>query len=157
MLALQTDVYSAYDRFCAERFVYALDHVQNLSDRARRARELLRDWDGRLTMDSVAATIEGNSRRELIRLLLEPKLGTLNWKNYRWEMSSIWLENVLLKQPPRWLPEKYQNYDVLLAAAVEAAISSPEVPNDLSQWRWGKFSLVDIEHPILATATPSSR
>ena len=149
MLALQTDVYSAYDRFCAERFVYALDHVQNLSDRARRARELLRDWDGRLTMDSVAATIEGNSRRELIRLLLEPKLGTLNWKNYRWEMSSIWLENVLLKQPPRWLPEKYQNYDVLLAAAVEAAISSPEVPNDLSQWRWGKFSLVDIEHPIL--------
>src|SRR5437867_10972772 len=56
-------------------------HVQNLSDRARRARELLRDWDGRLTMDSVAATIEGNSRRELIRLLLEPKLGTLNWRN----------------------------------------------------------------------------
>ena len=33
MLALQTDVYSAFDRLCAERFVYALDHVRELCPR----------------------------------------------------------------------------------------------------------------------------
>ena len=105
------DVYSAFDRFCAERFVYALDHVKNLSPRAQQARDLMRDWDGRLSINSAAATIENRAQYELRRLLLEPKLGPapkqasdhaghaaqqiFTWKSYRWFSSSIWLENVL--------------------------------------------------------------
>jgi penicillin amidase len=168
MLSLQTDVYSAFDRFCAERFVYALDHVKNVSKRAEQARELLRDWDGRLSMDSAAATIANRAERELKRLLLEPKLVVASkaavqnpeaqpaatsdpttWKDYHWFMWSVWMENVLMKQPKRWLPEGYDNYDALLAAAVEAAISPPEAPEDLARWRWGQFSPIDIEHPVL--------
>jgi penicillin amidase len=165
MLSLQIDVYSAFDRFCAERFVYALDHARNLSKRAQQARELMRDWDGRLTADSAAATIESRSQYELRRLLLEPKLGpapkqapskdaplasdSFNWKSYRWFSSSIWMENMLVRQPKRWLPEGYENYESLLAAAVEAAINSPEAPQDLAQWRWGTFAPIDIEHPVL--------
>lgn len=165
MLSLQTDVYSAFDRLCAERLVYALDHVKTLSTRAQQARDLMRDWDGRLTSDSPAATIENRSQYELRRLLLEPKLGsaansssekngseepkTFNWRSYRWFSSSIWLENVLEKQPKRWLPEKYESYESLLAAAVEAAVSNPEAPKDLTTWRWGQFSPIDIEHPVL--------
>ncbi len=165
MLSLQTDVYSAFDRFCAERFVYALDHAKNLSSRAQQARDLMRDWDGRLTIDSAAATIENRSQSQLRRLLLEPKLGpapaspssketrsesaVFSWKSYRWFSSSIWLENVLEKQPKRWLPEKYDSYESLLAAAVEAAVSDPEAPKDLARWRWGQFSPIDIEHPVL--------
>src|SRR5437762_13917354 len=75
MLRLQTDIYSEFDRFCADRFVYALDHVKELSARARQARDLLRDWDGRMQSDSAAAAIEVSARRELYRMLLEPKLG----------------------------------------------------------------------------------
>jgi penicillin amidase len=165
MLSLQTDVYSAFDRFCAERFVYALDHARNLSKRAQQARDLMRDWDGRLTTDSAAATIESRSQYELRRLLLEPKLGpapkqspskdaplppdSFNWKSYRWFSSSIWMENVLVRQPQRWLPEGYETYESLLTAAVEAAINSPEAPQDLAQWRWGTFAPIDIEHPVL--------
>jgi penicillin G amidase len=165
MLSLQIDVYSAFDRFCAERFVYALDHARNLSKRAQQARDLMRDWDGRLTADSAAATIESRSQYELRRLLLEPKLGpapkqapskdaplpsdSFNWKSYRWFSSSIWMENMLVRQPKRWLPEGYENYESLLAAAVEAAINSPEARQDLAQWRWGTFAPIDIEHPVL--------
>jgi penicillin amidase len=166
MLSLQTDVYSAYDRLCAERFVYALDHTKNLSRRAQQARDLMRDWDGRLTIDSSAATVENRAQYELRRLLLEAKLGTvpkaqrartaqpqsepLNWKDYRWFMSSIWLENVLQKQPKRWLPAGYETYEALLAAAVEAAIDLPEAPKDLAQWHWGQFSPIEINHPLLS-------
>ena len=166
MLTLQTDVYSAFDRLCAEHFVYALDHVKSSSKRAQQARELMRDWDGRLTVDSAATTIEINARRELVRLLLEPKLGPtpaggksdgyytgsldpLSWKSYRWFMSSIWIENVLMKKPPRWLPQKYENYDALLAAAVEAAVTGPDAPAELATWTWGKFHPIEIEHPVL--------
>lgn len=167
MLSLQTDVYSAFDRFCAERFVYALDHVKNLSPRAQQARDLMRDWDGRLSTDSAAATIENRAQYELRRLLLAPKLGPapkeagdqkpsssapeiFSWKSYRWFSSSIWLENVLAKQPPRWLPNGYPNYEALLAAAVDAAVNSSEAPKDLTQWRWGVFAPIDIEHPVLS-------
>ena len=37
-------------------------------------------------------------------------------------MSSVWLENVLTKQPARWLPPGYSDYGSLLTAAVEKAV-----------------------------------
>ncbi|HEX6502636.1 MAG TPA: penicillin acylase family protein [Terriglobales bacterium] len=156
MLALQTDVYSAFDRFCAERFVYALDHVPQLSARARQARDLMRDWDGRFVKESAAATIETLSRKELSRLLLEPKLGAaspdpnaLSWKEYAWFMNSVWLEEILSKQPRRWLPPTYSDYDTLLAGAVEAAVKLQEAPANLNEWRWGIAFPLHIQHPVL--------
>ncbi|MBZ5599988.1 MAG: penicillin acylase family protein [Acidobacteriia bacterium] len=160
MLALQTDIYSEADRFFAERFVYAVDHAKNPSPRTKQAAELMRAWDGRMTADSAAPTIAYRARRELTRLLLEPKLGiapkdeqpaqaTLSWKSYRWAMQSVWLENVLSHQSRRWLPEAYASYDELLSAAVEAAVSGTDAPQDLNSWKWRAFNAVEIEHPIL--------
>ena len=160
MLALENDVHSENDLFAAERFVYAVDHASKPSARARQAADLMRNWDGRMLSSSTAATIAVRSARELTRLLLEQRLGpapgggnqqegTLNWKIYSWEMRTVWLQNVILHQPRRWLPEKYPNYDELLAAAVEAAVNSPEAPKDLAAWHWGAVNAVDIEHPVL--------
>jgi penicillin amidase len=160
MLALETDVHSEADLFAAERFVYAVDHASKPSARSKQAAELMRGWDGRMVASAAAPTIAENSIRELRRLLLEPKLGSapadaakedegLSWKTYSWEMRSVWLENILLHRPKRWLPEKYPNYDELLAAAVEAAVSGAATPQDLASWRWGAFNAVDIEHPVL--------
>jgi penicillin amidase len=169
MLALQMDVSSTHDRFCADKFVYAVDHAANVSDRAKRAAEILRDWDGRMSADSAAPTIETKARQELVRLLLEPKLGAaaadapnsrpassaasgaLSWKSYHWGMSSVWLENVLTKQPARWLPPGYSDYGRLLTAAVENAVKQQtEVPSDLSQWKWGGNYPVEIDHLVLS-------
>ncbi len=171
MLALQMDVSSAYDRFCADKFVYAVDHAASASDRVKRAAEILRDWDGRMSADSAAPTIETKARQELVRLLLEPKLGgtvpgtdrgELTWKSYRWSMSTVWLENVLTKQPARWLPPGFSDYGSLLTAAVENVVKqtppSPGdsvktdsvAPSDLSQWKWGKNHPVEIDHLVLS-------
>ncbi len=173
MLALEMDVSSTYDRLCADKFVYALDHAPNLSSRAKRAADILRDWDGRMSANSPAPTIETKARQELVRLLLEPKLGpapdnstkppqpapnaqslkdtgALTWKSYRWGMSTIWLENVLSKQPTRWLPAGYADYGALLTAAVENALKQPGVPSDLAKWTWGENYPVEIEHPVLS-------
>lgn len=159
MLALQMDVSSTYDRFCADKFVYALDHSGKISDKAKKAADILRDWDGRMSADSAAPTIETKSRQELARLILEPKLGpavegatpgTLNWKSYRWAMSTVWLESVLTKQPARWLPSGYSDYQGLLATAVENVLKQPDVPADVSHWKWGTIYPVEIEHPVLS-------
>ena len=154
MLALETDIHSDPDLFAAERFVYAVDHASKASDRAKQAADLLRSWDGLMQASSAAPTITESAINKLMYLLLEPKLGNatgsgLSWKTYHWEMRSVWLENILLHHPKRWLPEKYPNYDELLTAAVEAAVSDPAAPKDLSQWKWGAFNAVQIQHPIL--------
>jgi len=170
MLGLQTDVHSEFVQFAAERFVYAVDHASKPSSRAKQAADLMRAWDGRMLASSAAPTIAEGSIRELRRLLLEPKLGiappetphdsdselyledeneTVNWKTYSWLQRSVWLENVLLHRPKRWLPEKYSSYDELLTAAVEGAITNPGVPKELSSWRWGPYNAVTIQHPVL--------
>jgi penicillin amidase len=160
MLALENDIHSENDLFAAERFVYAVDHASKPSARAKQAADLMRNWDGRMLSSSTAPTIAVRSAQELRLLLLEPRLGsapedpkqqneTLSWKTYHWEMQTVWLQNVLLHQPKRWLPEKYPNYDELLAAAVEAAVKEPSAPKDLASWHWGSFNAVEIEHPVL--------
>jgi penicillin amidase len=160
MLALQTDIHSEPGLFAAERFVYAVDHASKPSPRATQAADLMRSWDGRMQASSAAPTIAENSIRELRRLLLEPKLGSapadrakedqaLSWKTYSWQMRSVWMENILLHRPKRWLPEAFPNYDELLTAAVEAAVNGPETPKELASWRWGAFNAVEIEHPVL--------
>ena len=161
MLALQNDIYSEWDRFCADRFVYAVDHAGTVSAPAKHAADILRNWDGRMSAGSAAPVIVSQARTELVRLLLEPKLGpapkdakqaqtTLNWKSYRWAMQSIWLENVLLHQPKRWLPESYMNFDDLLAAALQDAVTTSNAPKDLSSWKWGSVNPAEIQHPIFS-------
>lgn len=163
MLALQNDIHSEADLFAAERFVYAVDHAAKPSPRAKQAADLMRNWDGRMLASSAAPTIAEMSVRELRRLLLEPRLGSEldgakqdreqvaapNWTTYSWEMRSVWLENILLHRPKRWLPETFSNYDELLTAAVEAAVNLPEAAKDLSSWSWGNYNEVEIRHPIL--------
>jgi penicillin G amidase len=160
MLALENDIHSENDLYAAERFVYAIDHSAKSSARAKQAADLMRNWDGRMLASSAAPTIAVRSAQELTRLLLEPRLGaapsdsreqqaTLNWKTYAWEMRTVWLQNILLHQPKRWLPEKYPNYDELLTAAVEATVNGPDAAKDLASWDWGNDNAVEIDHPVL--------
>jgi len=165
MLTLQTDVYSNFDRFCAERFVYALDHARTVSPRAREALDLMRDWNGIMASDSAAATVEIRARHELARILLEDKfankndqsLPNLTATDYRWALGSVWLENVLLKQPKRWLPGKYADFDAVLVAAVEDAVSPPDAPSKLADWKLGAAYPITIQNPVLGKFPMLSR
>jgi penicillin amidase len=160
MLALENDIHSENDLYAAERFVYAIDHAAKPSARAKQAADLMRNWDGRMLASSAAPTVAVRAGEELTRLLLEPRLGPvsedpkqqkipLSWQTYDWQMQTVWLQNVLLHQPKRWLPEQYPNYDELLTAAVQAAVNGPDAPKDLASWQWGRLNAVDIEHPVL--------
>jgi penicillin amidase len=91
------------------------------------------------------------SRRKLWMMMLAPKLG-VHWEDYAWFSSSVALEKILLNRPQRWLPPGYESFDELLAAAVDAAVTDKTNiatgGGDFSKWQWGKFSRVDIQHPV---------
>lgn len=153
MLALQTDVYSELDRFAADKLIYAVDHEKTASPQVKNAADILRNWNGQMDANYAAPTIASRARVELKRMLLEPKLGaassdsSLSWESYHWMMETVWLENVLSQQPPRWLPPNFSSYDEFLAAALEEA--SKNAPADLDSWKWGPEQSVSIQNPVL--------
>jgi len=65
-------------------------------------------------------------------------------------MSSVWLENVLTKQPARWLPPGYSDYGSLLTAALENAVQQTGGASELNQWKWGKYYPLEIDHLVLS-------
>ena len=146
MLALQMDIYSELDRFVADKLVYAVDHAAKASPQARKAADILRQWDGEMDANSAAPAIVSRARQELRRMLLQSKLGA-GWTDYHWMMETVWLENVLDHQPARWLPPNFPNYDDFLAAVLEEALK--QAPQHLTAWKWGPEQSVTIQNPVL--------
>jgi penicillin amidase len=149
MLAVQTDVYSEVDQELGHRFAYAIDHADGADARLRKAADLMRVWDGKLTTDSAAASIVFQARHALWPLILEPKLGKLA-EEYRWSESNFAEEEIIMHASPDWLPPAYKNWDALLTDAVRKGMESGKAPGDVALWTYGSWHVVDIEHPLAA-------
>ncbi len=151
MLATQTDIYSEVDQELGHRFAYAIDHTPgpegNGDERMRLAADLMRSWDGRLTVDSAAASLVTQTRAALWPLILEPKLGKLAG-NYVWGESAFAEEEIVMHAKLAWLPKDYKNWDALLTAAVRRGMGDGKAPSDVAQWTYGSWHVVDVEHPL---------
>jgi penicillin amidase len=149
MLAVQTDVYSEVDQELGQRLAYAIDHAEGVDDRLRKAADLMRSWDGKLTTDSAAASIVTQARHALWPLILEPKLGK-EAADYRWMESDFAEEEIVMHSKPEWLPLGYKDWDALLTAAVRKGMEDGKAPANIADWRYGTWHVVDIEHPLAA-------
>ncbi len=147
MLAVQTDVYSEMDQEMGQRLAYAIDHTEGADERLRKAADLMRSWDGRLTTDSVAASIVTTTRQALWPMILEPKLG-VDAATYRWEESNFAEEEIVMHARADWLPPGYKNWDALLTAAVRKGMENGKAPADVTAWQYGDWHVVDLEHPL---------
>ena len=156
MQAIQTDITSELERFFSDRFVYAVDHSKNASQRVHQAAEIMRGWDGRMEKNSAAATIAYWSRRNLMRVLLTPKMGD-DFANYDWGLSGPALETIITHKLPRWLPQSYASYDDVLVAAVQKTVDSDKAPKDLKTWQWGHQLPVEVQHPLFGSIPGLSR
>ena len=153
MLAVETDIYSEVDQEMGHRFAYAIDHTPgpegNGDPRMRQAADLMRSWDGRLTVDSTDASLVTRTRAALWPLILEPKLGKLAG-DYHWDEKNFAEEEIVMRAKPEWLPKVYKNWDELLTAAVRKAMQDGKAPGDVAKWTYGSWHVVDIEHPLAA-------
>jgi penicillin amidase len=147
MLAVQTDIYSALDQEMAQRFAYAIDHTEGADDRLRTAADLLRAWDGRVTVDAAAPSIVDRAREALWPLLLKPKLGAL-WKDYHWGESTYAEEQIVMDAKAAWLPPGYKDWNALLTEAVREGMQNGKSPTDVRHWRYGDWHVVEVQHPL---------
>lgn len=150
LLAVQTDIYSEVDQELGHRFAYAIDHTPGADERLKKAADLMRSWDGKLTTDSAAASVVARTREAIWPLILEPKLGKELAGEYRWGESPFAEEEIVMHASPDWLPPDYANWDALLTDAVRKGMEKGKAPADVSKWTYGSWHVVDIEHPLAA-------
>jgi penicillin G amidase len=149
MLGLQTDIYSEVDQEMGQRFAYAIDHTAGVDDRLRKAADLMRSWDGRLTTDSAAASIVTSARAALKPMILEPKLGNLAGE-YIWSESNFALEEIVMHGATDWLPPGFKDWDAALTEAVRRGMDKGKAPSDVTRWKYGSWHVIDLEHPLAA-------
>jgi penicillin amidase len=163
MIAVQTDIFSALDQELAHRFAYAIDQTPSAEKRLKQAADILRSWDGRMTTDSAAASIVYRAKQAFMPLILTPKLGS-GAELYRWAESSYAEEEIIMHgasagsatgagagstaTPSPWLPAGYKDWDALLTDAVRRGLATGKAPDDLAQWKYGSWHVIDLEHPL---------
>jgi penicillin amidase len=149
MLKVETDTYSYPHAFLADQMSAAAKKVQPKDPRAKQLVEALKDWNGIADADSSVVSFVVMARRAALDLILEPYLGK-DTSLYTWR-STAFLQKVLTDRPPKWLPPAYKNYDELLAAAADRAVTmlaEQTKSQSVSEWQWKELNSLDMLHPI---------
>lgn len=135
----------------------------NLSDNLeRRAQATLATWDGYLTAESVGGCIYQVTLGKLLRLVIEPQLGSVATNHYLGvsEGGLAALTAISSKAGPRLLGflEKNdtsvlppgQSWDEVLQKAFSSAVSwlRQKLGEDLKGWEWGKLHQMPFNHVL---------
>ncbi|MGC2620039.1 MAG: penicillin acylase family protein [Acidobacteriaceae bacterium] len=147
MLTLQTDVYSEVDQEMAQRLAYGIDHARRTDAQLRQAADLLRTWNGEMSVNSAPAAIVTAAKAVFWPMILQPKLGD-EWRLYSWAERTYAGEQILMKEPAAWLPKQYASWDDFLADLVRQGLAQAHAPGDLATWRYGVAHPVEVEHPL---------
>lgn len=148
MLAIQKDVYSAYDYFLAQQIVRArperLSNDQILND----AMAVLSGWNGQMEKDEAAPMITELLSREigdaLVRSLVNP--ASADVPDIRPRPQAI--ERLLKLRPRGWVGNEDWN-SWLMKRFVSALQAGRELQgSDVSNWKWGKMLEWKLAHPI---------
>jgi penicillin amidase len=149
MLKVETDTYSYPHAFLADQMSAAAKKVQPKDPRAKQLVDALKDWNGIADADSSVVSFVVMARRAALDLILEPYLRK-DTSLYTWR-STAFLQKVLTDRPPKWLPTAYKNYDELLAAAADRAVTmlaEQTKSQSVSDWQWKELNSLDMLHPI---------
>ena len=149
MLKVETDTYSYPHVFLADQLSAAAKIAQPKDPRARKLVDGLKDWNGIADADSPLTSFLAMARRAALDLILEPYLGK-DTNLYSWR-STVFLQKVLTDRPPKWLPPAYKNYDELLAATADRAVSmlaEQTKSEHVDDWQWKYLNSLEMLHPL---------
>jgi penicillin amidase len=149
MLKVETDTYSFPHAFLADQMSSAAKTVQPKDPRARKLVDGLKDWNGIADADSALVSFLVMARRAALDLILEPYLGK-DTNLYAWR-STVFLQKVLTDRSAKWLPPCYKNYDELLAATADRAVTmlAEQTKSDrVKDWQWKDLNSLDMLHPL---------
>jgi penicillin amidase len=150
MLRIQTDILSLEDEWLAKQLLVAATKQPPSNPQAQFGLGVLKAWDGEAHADSAATLVLEVTRQALLARLLKPKLGP-DLAEYRWPMSTIFLQNVLARNLIRWLPPGDVDFNTTLVKSLEEGIR--QIPalihsQNHAAWKWGDTIPLTFRHPL---------
>jgi penicillin amidase len=151
MQRLQLDQRSAQ----VPRLLPFLLGAQPASDRARRALDRLRGWDGTMAARSAEAALFKAYAAAAAARLFADDLGTPVWDDYRALTGIVAksLDVVVHTAPDRWCDDvgtrERESCGAALGQALETALDEMAITQgtpDVSRWRWGNVNEVWFPH-----------
>jgi penicillin amidase len=154
MLAIQKDVYSAYDRFLAQQVVGAFAKCGSNDPLVRDAIAIFRTWNGQMDKDEAAPMMTRLLDEQMGRSLVVSSLTAPRKKaGARTSIPDIlprpWTLQGLLRQRPRgWVTNDDWNTWLIhnFASALQEGRKAQGTP--VSKWRWGRMMKWDLQHPV---------
>ena len=145
MLAVQKDVYSAFDHALARELVGASDRQKAGNTQLAPAVSVLRKWNGQMEKDQSAPMITTLAFQHLRKAIAEraaPGKGV----NYQGEVAAAAVEKLLESRLSGW----FNGYDdALLKSFAEAVEEGQRMQGrDPAKWIYGKRQEVLIAHPV---------
>ena len=150
MLAIQKDVYSAFDSFLARQVVTAFDHKGGSGDLTREAVILLRTWNGQMDKDHpepfVTELMFRKTAQSLLRAAGISESVIEQYPDVRVKPQVI--ETLLRERPPGWV--KNNDWNAWLLSNLDQALADGRnrQGSPVSRWRWGQSLQWVFHHPF---------
>jgi len=170
MLAIQKDVYSAYDRFLAKQVVAAFESKPSSDETTREAIQILRVWNGQMDKDQPAPAITqlltNRLQRMLVAQLLQPAsnavVHTPEQKNGDTRNGvlaagketpdilprSQVVEQFLRSRPAGWVPNNDWNEWIRTNFQWVIEAGRRQQGSPVAKWRWGRILEWKFAHPV---------
>ena len=142
---IQRDIFNiSYSSFARE--------LVKTESASRETLDVLRGWDGKMAADSNAALLVGEIRTAFLNKILAANVGAERAKNYRWGLSSSFVDWLAEEKPSNWLPKEFANYkDLLMTADKEARENlTKKYGADETKWLFGTAFKIRFNHPLAA-------
>jgi penicillin amidase len=149
MLAVETDVYSAFSKFLATQVVTAYDNRHVSNPALEPAVALLRTWNGRMEKELGAPFLMElvyQHLRSSVADIASPGKGQL----YEYPMGPAVVEKLLRERPDGW----FRDYDTtLLRTLMDAVEEGKRIQGDnVSHWTYGAYLRIEIDQPVIHEA-----
>ena len=149
MLAVQKDVYSAYDYFLAQQTIAAVKKCAPNDRELGAAVEVLRQWHGQMDKDQAAPfitqTLHGLMGRSLVHGLITTRNTT---RIPDIEPHSQVIERLLRNRPGGFVAK--DDWDSWIVEQLRQALKQgrSEQGSPVSKWRWGNKLQWNFVHPV---------
>ena len=146
MLAVQKDVYSAYDSFLARQVVAAVTKQGSSDELVRQAVDVLRKWNGQMDQNEAAPAITALLSEQLGKMLV--RLATGGKPVPEMFPRPQVIEGLLRGRPAGWVVK--DNWDGWLTENLSSVLQTgrKQQGSPVSKWKWGRLHEWSFLHPV---------
>lgn len=159
MIGIQVDVYSALDRFLAQRAAEAWNALpapdRPAGDQVREAIGILENFDGQMQQGLAAPVITRLLYDQMTKLLVQSAAPDYEG-DYTWRLAPRVVQKLWTERPAGWFEappgSDADPWDVAILDALEKGLArGTELEgSSVARWSYGRINPLELQHPVFS-------